>query len=67
MKTYDLYGSKLSLVEAKNILQELLSLNFEIKNSEYKGGEYFYAGNRLGEDFEVRQNIDPYDGEPAEI
>ena len=67
MATHILYGSKLSLAEAKEILEELLTLQFEARESTYQCGEYFRTGNRAGEHFELKKNADPFDGDPVEI
>lgn len=67
MATYILYGSKVSPAEAKGILEELLTLQFEARESDYQGGEYFHAGSMTGEDFELKKNVDPYDGDPVEM
>ena len=67
MPTYTLYGSQLSLAEAKEILQELLALQFEERESTYHGGEYFRAGNKAGEHFQLKENVDPFDDDPAEM
>jgi hypothetical protein len=67
MTTYILYGSKLSLAEAKEILEQILTLQFEARDSDYQGGEYFHAGSMTGEDFELKKNIDLYDGDPLEM
>jgi len=67
MAAYILYGSKLSLAEAKEIFEELLTLQFEARESTYQGGEYFHAGSRTGEEFELKENVDPFDDDPAEM
>jgi hypothetical protein len=67
MATYILYGSKLSLAEAKEILEELLTLQFEARESAYQCGEYFRVGNRAGEHFKLKKNADPFDGDPVEM
>lgn len=66
MKAYILYGSKRSQPEAKSMLEHLLALQFEARHSDYQGGEYFRAGSKDGEGFVLKQNVDPYDGEPVE-
>ncbi|WP_426305712.1 hypothetical protein ACN9MJ_24915 [Acidovorax facilis] len=67
MATYILYGSKVSPAEAKDILAELLALQFEARESDYQNGEYFRAGNKAGEHFELKKNADPFDGDPVEM
>ena len=67
MATYILYGSKVSLSKAKEILEELLTLQFEARESEYQGGEYFHAGCMIAESFELKRNVDPFDGDPVEM
>ncbi|MCA0212764.1 MAG: hypothetical protein LCH79_06265 [Proteobacteria bacterium] len=67
MATYILYGSKASPTKAKKILEELLTLQFEARESDYQNGEYFRAGNRTGEHFELKKNEDPFDGDPVEM
>jgi hypothetical protein len=67
MATYILYGSKVSPVEAKGILEELLTLQFEARESDYQNGEYFRAGSKAGEHFELKKNADPFDGDPVEM
>lgn len=67
MATYILYGSKVSPTEAKEVLEELLRLHFEARESDYQNGEYFQAGNRTGEHFELKKNADPFDGDPVEM
>lgn len=41
-------------------------LQFEARESDYQSGEYFRAGNRAGENFELKKNLDPFDGDPLE-
>ncbi len=67
MAAYLLYGSKMFLAEAKEILEELLTLQFESRESDYQGGEYFHAGSLRGEDFVLKRNVDPFDGDPVEM
>ena len=67
MATYVLYGSKASPVEAKEILEELLTLQFVARESDYQSGEYFRAGDKAGEFFELKKNVDPFDGDPVEM
>lgn len=67
MATYILYGSKVSLTKAKEILEELLTLQFEARESEYQGGEYFHAGCMIAESFELKRNVDPFDDDSVEM
>ena len=67
MATYILYGSKVFPAEAKGILEELLSLQFEARESDYQNGEYFRVGNKAGEHFELKKNADLFDGDPVEM
>jgi hypothetical protein len=67
MATYILYGSNLSLGDAKRVLEESLSMQFKTRDSDYQGGEYFHACNVAGEDFELKKNVDLYDGDPVEM
>lgn len=66
MATFILYGSKLSLVEAKTILEKLLSVQFQARESDYQGGGYFRFGDRARENFDLKKNMDPFDGSPVE-
>lgn len=67
MTAYDLYGCKLALGEAKACLEELFGVRFESRDSTYQGGEYFRYGDASAEHFVLKKNIDPFDGEPAEM
>lgn len=68
MAIYDLYGfSSADLKEAKNILEAALSIHFDARDSAYEGGDYFHHGERDGEDFVLKRNVDPFDDEPAEL
>lgn len=64
--TYDLYGSKLSLDDAKDYLENALKLKFEARESLYHGGAYFRTINEAGEHFDLKRNVDPLDGDPFE-
>lgn len=63
MDAYDIYGANLDLDFAKNVLEMCLPLSFEKRESSYFG-EYFIAGDRGGEHFEIKKNLDLTDGEP---
>ena len=67
MTTYILYGCEASPAEAKGILEELLTLQFEGRESAYQCGEYFRVGDKAGEHFELKKNADPFDGDPVEM
>jgi hypothetical protein len=68
MAVYDLYGFISDDIEqAKNILESSLGIKFDIRESDYQGGEYFKWGRNNGEQFVLKRNVDPIDGEPAEI
>ncbi len=68
MAIYDLYGSILDDIhKAKDILETVFGIKFENRFSEYKGGEYYQWGQTSGEHFILKRNVDPIDGEPAEI
>jgi hypothetical protein len=64
---YDLYGfASNDLHAAKSLLEEVLSVEFDIRDSEYQGGEYFQWGRTSGEHFVLKRNVDPVDGSAAE-
>jgi hypothetical protein len=68
MTIYDLYGSiSEDMTKAKEVLVEALEITFISKESGYCGGEYFFSGERGKENFILKRNIDPIDGEPAEM
>ena len=68
MAMYDLYGCESDDIHAaKKLLEEVLSINFDLRNSEYQGGEYFQWGRTSGEHFVLKRNIDPIDGGAAEM
>jgi hypothetical protein len=64
--TYDLYGSRLPLANAKDYLENALKLRFEARESLYQGGAYFRATGEAAEHFDLKQNVDPFDGDPVE-
>ena len=66
MKTYDMYGTTLSIYKVAEILSELLNLQFEERESSYVG-VYLTTDYLAEEQFEVRTNFDPLDNEPAEL
>ena len=68
MAIYDLYGcTSDDICGARELLEAVLSVKFDIRESEYKGGEYFQWGQTNGEHFVLKRNVDPVDGEPAEM
>lgn len=67
MKTYDLYGVKCSsLTLAKAKVEELTGVSFEERDSTYHGGVYYLHGEIASENFILKNNIDPFDGDPVE-
>ncbi len=46
---------------------KFLTLQFEARESAYQNGEYFRSGNRSGENFVLKKNTDPFDGDPVEM
>jgi len=67
MMTYDLYGVEcLNLVSAKAQIEALAGILFEERDSTYHGGVYYLYGDNSSEHFVLKNNIDPYDGEPVE-
>lgn len=68
MRIYDLYGfSSADIDEAKVLLESVLGIKFDARNGDYQGGDYFQCGRVGNENFILKRNIDPYDGEPAEL
>lgn len=64
---YDLYGvTGLSLLQAKDHLEEVLSVSFEERESSYQGGIYYLWGGSDAENYVLKLNLDPFDGEPVE-
>jgi len=65
---YDLYGFlSVDIEGAKNLLEISLGIQFEVRNSDYQGGEYYKWGKTGDENFVLKRNVDPIDGEPAEM
>ena len=68
MKTYDMYGTTLSIYEAAKSLEQLLHIKFEERESSYVG-VYFTTGSFSPTDsldvekFEIRENFDPVDSQ----
>lgn len=68
MAIYDLYGFMSDDIEGvRSILESSLGIQFDIRESDYQGGKYFQWGKTNDEHFVLKRNIDPIDGEPAEI
>ncbi|WGS41647.1 hypothetical protein LFL97_18340 [Burkholderia sp. JSH-S8] len=68
MAAYDLYGfSSAGMDNAKIILEAAFEIQFEVHGSSYHGDRYFKFGEITGENFVLKQNVDPFDDEPAEI
>jgi hypothetical protein len=62
MAIYDLYRINAATVqEAKSILESVLSIDFEERDSIYHRGPYFSHGNIGSENFEIKVNIDPFE------
>ncbi|WP_017454446.1 hypothetical protein [Herbaspirillum rubrisubalbicans] len=68
MAIYVLYGvMSENMEEVKESLEVALNLNFEARESAYQGGQYFVSGKRTTENFVLKRNLDPIDGEPVEL
>ena len=66
MRTYYLFGYLSDDIgEAKYYLENALSCKFDARESTYYGNYYQY-GEKSGEHFILRENIDPFDDEVAE-
>jgi hypothetical protein len=67
MAAFDLYAvNSDNLKDAKAFVERVLSIFLESRESTYHAGEYFFFGDWAGEHFLLKQNLDPFDGEPAE-
>ena len=67
MMMNNLYGSSnLTIEDAKSFLERKLNIKFLPKDSLYQG-EYYRYGEDGSENFLLKKNIDPLDGEPAEL
>ncbi len=65
MKTYDIYGAEAGDIEKiRNALEDVLLIRLDPRESSYMG-EYF-LGNLDDEEFQLRRNSDPIDGESIE-
>lgn len=68
MAIYDLYGFMSDDIEgARTILEFALGIQFNIRESDYQGGKYLQWGETNDEHFVLKRNVDPIDGEPAEM
>ncbi|SDS86431.1 hypothetical protein [Pseudomonas trivialis] len=64
---YDLYGAEKScLLSARSDLERALGETFEERDSSYQGGIYYMWGRNDSENFVLKLNIDPFDGDPVE-
>ena len=64
---YDLYGAEKScLLSARNDVERALGEIFEERDSSYQGGIYYMWGRSDSENFVLKLNIDPFDGDPVE-
>lgn len=64
---YMLFGSKsLSLEDERDRLELLLGVNFEARESVYRGGSYFRANGSASESLLLRHNFDILDKEVYE-
>src|SRR4051812_36615036 len=67
MAAYDLYAIDAETLEAaKAVTTSVISLGFHPHNSSYIG-DYYRAHGEGEETFKLRENLDPLDGEPAEM
>ncbi|WP_163020726.1 hypothetical protein, partial [Pseudomonas viridiflava] len=57
---------KLSLLPAKDDVERMLGKVFEKRDSSYQGGVYYMWRGSDSENFILKLNIDPFDGDPAE-
>ncbi|MBC3456574.1 MULTISPECIES: hypothetical protein [Pseudomonas] len=64
---YDLYGAKdLGLLSAKVNVERTLGEALEERDSSYQGGVYYMLGGGDAENFVLKLNIDPFDGDAVE-
>jgi hypothetical protein len=67
MAAYDLYGIKgVTIFEAKLGIEKDLMFSFEERESTYQGGGYYRFGSIGVEEFVLKSNVDPFDGEAVE-
>jgi hypothetical protein len=68
MALYDRYGFLSDDIDgARNLLEASLGIQFDIRDSDYQGGNYFQCGKTSDEHFVLKRNVDPIDGGPAEM
>ncbi|BCJ06921.1 hypothetical protein PRtIB026_A33340 [Pseudomonas sp. RtIB026] len=64
---YDLYGAKgLGLLSAKVNVERTLGEAFEERDGSYQGGIYYMLGGGDAENFVLKLNVDPFDGDAVE-
>lgn len=64
---YDLYGAEtLNLPFLRARLEVAIGCCFEERESTYQGGVYFFCGDNRSENFVLKNNVDPFDGEAVE-
>ncbi|WP_449124234.1 hypothetical protein [Pseudomonas viridiflava] len=64
---YDLYGAEEScLLSARIEVERALGETFEERDSSYQGVIYYMWGRSGSENFVLKLNIDPFDGDPVE-
>lgn len=67
MSSYLLYGThEASIDSVKAELEPIFGIVLEERESSYQAGVYYICGNRGSEQFLLKRNIDPFDGEPVE-
>lgn len=67
MADYDLYGVNAETLEAaRTLITRAIPLCFQLHDSSYVG-DYYLASGEGEETFKLRENVDPIDGEPAEM
>lgn len=68
MLSEDLYGSPFADLQAtRDALETILDCVFKARDSEHYAGLYYLASIGDQEEIRIRQNLDPYDEEPAEL
>ena len=64
MKTYDLYSiTNYDLNAARQVIERVLGVSLVPHESSYIGD--YYLGKSNNEEYQLRKNIDPLDGEPV--
>ncbi|OHV19354.1 hypothetical protein EOS93_17600 [Rhizobium sp. RMa-01] len=67
MPSFILYGiRKNSLAEAKAAVESVFGFFFTERDSFYQAGVYYVFGAGGEEQFVLKKNIDPFDGDPVE-